>query len=611
MQFSQAALTDALAAVEAARSDGRLTAAAAGNLAKWLSEQPYRRYFSGIAELVSAGEFTRLEDLFWQQIPFGTGGRRGPMGPFGSATINERTIAESAHGLAVYLKQQFPAGQSGTAVVSCDTRHRSQEFAELTATTLAAHGLTVFLFESFRSTPELSFAVRHLGCDVGAMISASHNPPEDNGFKAYWNTGGQVLAPHDKAIIACVEAAEEIPEIELQTAIDEGRIEIVGDAVDQAFYDAVLALSLSEARTLPALYSPLHGVGERCCWAILTRAGFQGIDIFEPHRAPDGAFPNVPGHKPNPEQPKVFEPMFEQARHQGKELLLASDPDADRLSVCVLNPAGEFQHLTGNQVGSLIADFVARKRAARGDLTPEHYMVETLVTTRLIGAIARSHGLRVIDDLLVGFKYIGETMDAEGPDRFVFGAEESLGYLAGQYARDKDAGIASLYLSECAAELKTAGKSLLDRLNELYLEHGYYEEGQFSKVCEGSEGSRQIAGLMTALRESPFGELGGITFDLVRDYQEHEIRGLPDNQRRDDLPQPDGNLLIFETSEADPYHYRVAVRPSGTEPKIKFYLFGRMACGDAGQLPGVKNETHQALQEIEHGLNAWLDERLK
>jgi phosphoglucomutase/phosphomannomutase len=610
MDFTQTALTDTLAAVEQAKSDGRLSADAARNLARWLRDEPYRKYFSDIAELVSAGEFDRLEDLFWQQIPFGTGGRRGPMGPFGSATINERTIAESAHGLAVYLKQQLSPGETGTAVVACDTRHRSQEFAELTATTLAAHGLKVFLFESFRSTPELSFAVRHLGCNVGAMISASHNPPEDNGFKAYWSSGGQVLAPHDKAIIKFVETAEQVPSVDLQSAIDDGRIEIVGEAVDEAFYKAILELSLSDARELPALYSPLHGVGERCCWAVLTRAGFQGLEIFEPHRAPDGAFPNVPDHKPNPEQPKVFEPMFEQGRQQGAELLLASDPDADRLSVCVLNPGGDYQHLTGNQVGSLIADFIARKRAARDDLTPEHYMVETLVTTRLIGAIARSHGLRVIDDLLVGFKYIGQTMDAEGPDRFVFGAEESLGYLAGQYARDKDAGIASLYLSECAAELRTEGKSLLDRLDELYLEHGYYEEGQFSKFCEGSEGNRQIADLMTALRESPFGELGGVTFDLVRDYQQHEIRGLPDNQRRDKLPQPDGNLLIFETADADAHHYRVAVRPSGTEPKIKFYLFGRMSCPDAGQLPGAKQATHLALQNIERGLNAWLDEQL-
>ena len=302
--------------------------------------------------------------------------------------------------------------------------------------------------------------------------------------------------------------------------------------------------------------------------------------------------------------------MFEQARQQGAELLLASDPDADRLSVCVLNPAGDYQHLSGNQVGSLIAEYIARKRTERGDFSPEHYMIETLVTTRLIGAIARSHNLRVIDDLLVGFKYIGQMMDVEGPDKFVFGAEESLGYLAGQYARDKDAGIAALYLAECAAELRTRGKSLLDRLDELYLEHGYYEETQFSKFCEGSEGSRQIAALMRALRESPFGELGGVTFDLVRDYQQHEIRGLPDNQRREELVEPDGNLLIFETNSAGASHFRVAARPSGTEPKIKFYLFGKMACEEAERLPAVKAETHLALEGIERGLSSWLDERL-
>jgi phosphoglucomutase/phosphomannomutase len=627
------ALADLTRRVEQAAAGGQLSPDAAANLTRWLTQPAYRKYFDRLAALVRAGDFDTLERHFWQQIPFGTGGRRGVMGEFGPATINERTIAESAHGLAAYLKQATggtsksltsldekkgkgtgglgspPYGAGGRAVVACDTRNRSQEFARLTATTFAAHGLHVFLFDSFRSTPELSFAVRHLGCDVGAMISASHNPPSDNGFKAYWNHGGQVLAPHDAGIIACVENAAEIPEIDFDRAVAEGRIEIVGAAVDRAYQDAVLAMSLSDARELPALYTPLHGVGETNCWQVLERAGFRGVEIFGPQRKPDGNFPNVPDRLPNPERPQVFEPLFDTARQKGAEVLLGSDPDADRLAACVRGRDGKYVHLNGNQIGALLADYILLRRAARGDLTPRHYVVETLVTTRLVGAIARAHGVRVIDDLLVGFKYIAETMDAEGPEQFVFGTEESLGYLAGTYARDKDAGIATLYLAECAAALRRDGKSLLDRLDEIYVGHGYYLETQFSKTCEGAEGSRLTAKLMAALRATPPAALGGVTFAEVRDYQRHEVRRLPDNARTAALPKPDGNLLILESAPGD-REFRVAVRPSGTEPKIKFYLFGRAACPTAAALPSVKQESAEALRRLESDLKAWLDGQL-
>ncbi|MBL8851090.1 MAG: phospho-sugar mutase [Planctomycetaceae bacterium] len=597
-------LLDLLKAVEEAAQSGELSADAARNLSRWLKEPQYAKYHDDLAALVAARNFKKLEDLFWQEIPFGTGGRRGPMANFGSATINDRTIAESAHGLAVYLKQALGRA-GGTAVVACDTRHRSQEFAELVATTLAAHGLKVYLFESFRSTPALSFAVRHLNCDIGAMISASHNPPADNGIKAYWSSGGQVLAPHDAGIIRCVADAGEIPQIDLRQAVHINRIEIVGSEVDEAYWNAVLAMSLSDARDLPALYSPLHGVGETSCWQILTRAGFKGAQIFGPQRTPDGSFPNVPQHMPNPERVQVFEPMLPHARQMDAAVLIASDPDADRMAVCVRNPAGEYVHLSGNQIGALLADYILRKRGARGDLKESHYVVETLVTTRLIGAIARQHGVRVIDDLLVGFKYIAETMDAEGPDQFVFGAEESLGYLAGTYARDKDAGIATLYLAECAAELRRDGRTLLDRLDELYAEHGYYAESQVSQTCEGSEGSRQIARLMSAFRDAPPAELGDIPFALVHDYARHETRTVPGNEKIAELFKPSGDLLVFESMPGNS-QVRVAVRPSGTEPKIKFYLFVRTECRDSDSLSEAKASATGILDRVGKSLKAWM-----
>lgn len=611
MAAESESLVDCVEAVVRAGEAGKLTADAVANIRRWLTKPAYAPYRPGICDLVRQQNFERLEKLFWQQIPFGTGGRRGPMAEFGSATINERTIAESAHGLAVYLQQARSAGDvttqgGGSAIVACDTRNRSAEFAELAATTLAANGLKVYLFDSFRSTPELSFAVRHLRCDVGVMISASHNPPADNGIKVYWSTGGQVLSPHDKRIIRCVEEADEIPQIDIQQAIHAGRIEIVGEEVDRAYADCVLAMSLSRERELPALYSPLHGVGETCCWQVLQRAGFRGPAIFEPHREPNGDFPNVPQQLPNPEREEVFEPMKAQAAQMNADVLIASDPDADRMAVCARDAAGDYIHLSGNEIGSLLVDYVLRKRSDRGDLTKEHYVVETLVTTRLIGAIARAHGVRVIDDLLVGFKYIAEVMDREGPEGFVFGAEESLGYLAGTYARDKDAGLATLYLAECAAEQRRAGKSLLQRLDELWIEHGCYRESQIARTCEGPEGSRQFEQIMRAFRESPPSAVAGIRFDHVADYHTHEIRSLPDNRRAKPLPSPEGDLMIFETVDRDP-SVRVAVRPSGTEPKIKFYLFAHRACPNAAALTRVKEESKSLIGQIADDLNGWID----
>lgn len=581
----------------------KLSASASDILGKWLDEPRYASYRDKVQALIDAGDAKSLDALFWQVIPFGTGGRRGPMGEFGPATINERTIAESAQGLAVYAKSVVGDGQPVSAVIAHDTRNNSREFAEITASTLAGNGVQVYLFESYRSTPELSFAVRHLDCTVGAMITASHNPPADNGFKAYWSHGGQVLAPHDKGIISAVAAVEEIHSAGFDEAVADGRIKLLGSEIDDTFVKAVVELSLSDSRSVNALFSPLHGVGETVCYAVASDAGFSDLDIYEPHRTPDGNFPNVDAHFPNPERTEVFAPLIEHAKSSGAEVILASDPDADRLGVVAKSSDGEFIRLSGNQVGALLCDYVCTQRS---DLTPSHYVVETLVTTPLIAAIGKSHGLRVFGQLLVGFKYIGQTMDEQGPDQFVFGAEESLGYLAGQYARDKCAGIATLYILEAASVLKDAGKTLLDRLDELYVEHGYYFEGQTSKVCPGADGAAQIGQLMSALRESPPSELGGVTLTEVADYAQHEVRSLPANTKSADLPEPDGNLL-FLTGKLDSSMYRVAVRPSGTEPKIKFYLFANAPVANADDLAAVKSTTEAKVQELSAALDAWLD----
>jgi phosphoglucomutase len=575
--------------IRAAVAAGRLTASAADNLRPWLREPYYAAYRDRLAELIRSGQYAEIDRLFWEKIPFGTGGRRGPMAELGSATINPRTIAESAYGLAVYVRQAT-GKQDCRAVIACDTRHRSLEFSRVCASVMAAQGFRVFRFTAPRATPELSFAVRSLQCDTGIMISASHNPPCDNGFKAYWSTGGQVLAPHDQGIIACVEAAGEIPQLDFDAGLREGRIVPIDAEVDEAYLAAVSALSLSSAREIPAVFTPLHGVGETSVYRVLQRAGFRGVRLYEPQCSQDGAFPNVPDHLPNPERPEVFRPAIEAAQSSDAALILASDPDADRLAVAVRGRDGRFQTLTGNQLGALLTDYILRKRQAAGTLSPRHFVVETLVTTPLIAAVARSYGVRVIDDLLVGFKYIGATIDAEGPDDFVFGVEESLGYLAGSYARDKDAAVAALYALELAAELRQEGQTLLDRLAALFAAHGTYLEDQVSWTCPGPQGSQQIARLMQLFRARPPERIGSIRLERVNDYLRHEVRALPGNVRTADLPKPSGDVLMAE-GESNGCRVRIALRPSGTEPKIKFYLFvhrpasrGAVEAGDSARV---------------------------
>ena len=382
-------------------------------------------------------------------------------------------------------------------------------------------------------------------------------------------------------------------------------LESTGDSsnVDQAYIDAVCSLGLSTARDVKVLYTPMHGVGESSIYRMLEQAGFSHVELYEPQRSQDGSFPNVPDHLPNPERPQALRPAIEFARQHGHALVLASDPDADRLAVAVRTSADEFVCLTGNQLGALLADYVLSKRAAAGTLSPEHFLVETLVTTPLLEAIGHAYGIRVIRDLLVGFKHIAAAVDANGPDKFVFAAEESVGYLAGEYCRDKDACVAALFGLELASELQLRGQTLVDRLDELYVRHGYYHETQFVQVCPGPQGSDEIAGMMRALRQNPPSGLGSAVFDVARDYQRHEVRSLPSNTTQSELPQPSGDLLIFE-GKSGTCQITLAGRPSGTEPKIKFYLFARSA--PKVPLAEAKKRVQHCLAELELALKQWM-----
>ncbi len=584
-QNSELPVDSLLQALAAALSEGHISAATQVHATLWLTAPEYAVYLPDIASAIERSAWPELEAAFWEIIPFGTGGRRGTMAAYGTATINRRTIAESAQGLAEYTRQAT-GKERPRAVVACDTRHRSAEFSRLTATTLVANGFEVFLCEGPRSTPELSFAVRHLACDAGVMISASHNPPSDNGFKAYWSHGGQVLPPHDTGIIQAVSNVREIKTLSIEEAFHEERLAIVGEELDRAYLAEVASLSLSKSRDVRILFTPLHGAGESNVYGVLRQAGFSGVEIFGPQRPADGDFSQVPDQLPNPERTAVFSPAIA-AAPADIDLILASDPDADRLGVVARARDGGWDYLNGNDVAALLTDYVLRKGTENRTLSPAHYVLETFVTTALVGRIAAAYGVRVIDDLPVGFKYIGQTIEEQGAAHFVLGCEESLGYLAGSYARDKDAAVAALFIAEQTAELKAAQATLAEQLDQLYLRYGLHHEMLHTETCQGAQGQEQIAAIMRRLREAPPSTLGRITLSQVADYRQHEVRDLPGNQRSAELLQPTGNMLRLIGS-INNTQVTATIRPSGTEPKLKFYFAACRPTVSVEELAGAK-----------------------
>ena len=604
-------LDEALAQVAAAVQRGQLSKAAEGNLRAWLTLPQYESYRPRLTQLIAVGEWSLLQDSFWECVPFGTAGRRGPMGELGTATINERTIAESACGVAAHVKQTLPP-ELHRAVIAHDTRNRSQEFARITASVFAAHGIKTFLFLSHRASPELSFAVRHLRCGVGIVISASHNPPADNGFKVFAASGGQVLDAEAAQLTASVEAVTNIPTCDFFEALNDGRIEMIGEEVDAAFIRAVVDCSLSPRRDVVAFFSPCHGVGETSVFRAVREAGFNGVTIHPAQRLPDGNFPFAPDRFPNPERKVVLEALFAPAKQLNADLILASDPDADRIGLAARTADGGYSIINGNRTGMLLADYVLGRRRATGTLSPKTFVATTLVSSPMIEPIARSYGARCNRNLMTGFKYIGGVMDSEGAENFAFGFEESIGFLAGTYARDKDATIAGMYLLELAAELKASGKTLLGRLDELFVEHGYFCDTQLSKTCAGESGRAQIQKISAALRSSPPATLGDARLLRVEDYKQHEVRSLPENTKIESLEQPTGDLLIFDGIVENPLAktgIRICARPSGTEPKIKFYLFAHPADGvrDTMPLTELKKAREAILMSLQNALSQWID----
>ena len=575
------------------------------NLICWLTEKRYAQYAPAIMEHIDAENWSALDDVFWTVIPFGTGGRRGKMYPFGSNAINERTIGESAQGLADYVKETKPDGPWKMAI-AYDTRHRSREFAELCTSIMVANGFEVFFIDDYRSTPELSYLIRYKNCDCGIMVTASHNPPSDNAVKVYWSNGAQLIPPHDQAVIAKVAGVQEIPKHNFEQGIRDGRIHLIREEIDSALLEQHLQHSFEGPRDLKVIFSPLHGVGEFNVKSLLNAVGFNQLEIFEPHREPNGDFPNVPGHVSNPENAIVFDAIIDRARESGAELILASDPDCDRMGAAApvtSDLSGEWRTFNGNQLCALLGDFVLGEKEKNGTLEESSYVVTTLVTSKMLSRICDSYQVRCSQENLVGFKWICNVMDIDGPDNFVFGTEESHGFLVGQYCRDKDGAIACLLMTELAALVKSKGKSLFEHLDDLYLKHGFHHERLVNIRMEGSDGMKRMKNLMANFRSNPPTKLGDLDIVGIRDYQTGKRTTA--NGETESMTGPTGNVLIFETNVPGNY---VAARPSGTEPKVKFYMFTYVAPDELTDLATAKQEMEARLDGYARDMQTFADQ---
>ena len=603
-----ARINNALAAIKHAQEAGKITVESEKNITKWLTEKPYLPYLDILIGYINQGAWQELDNAFWTIIPFGTGGRRGKMFPVGCNAINDRTIGESAQGTAAYVKRFVGASRQPVCAIAYDTRHRSRDFAELCARIMAANGFKVWFLDGYRSTPEMSFMVRYKHCDCGIMVTASHNPPSDNAVKVYWSTGGQLLPPHDKGVIDCVMATEEILDSDFNEELQKGNIEYCQDEVDKAFIDAVLKQQRPGPRDIKILYSPLHGVGATCVVPALERAGFSQVELFGPTSFPDPDFPNVPNHVSNPENPAVFDSMIEYAKERDFDLILATDPDSDRMGCAaalkINDKKGAWAVLTGNQIGSLFAEYQLNQACLEGDTvklaSAQYYIVKTLVTTDLIRKITLSYGATLVGDLLVGFKYIGGAMDDRGTDGFLLGTEESYGYLIGDQCRDKDAAVASMVFAQLTAQAKQEGFSIHEKLADIFKKYGVHQERTISVMMPGAEGMTEMKKVMALFRSNPPETLAGMKVTEIKDYLNQTTTAVGGDISP--LTGPRGDLVILELETAGNY---VAVRPSGTEPKVKFYMFTCLEPADSQDVPAGTAQLQKRLDSMEADLRAF------
>lgn len=528
----------------------------------WLSDTFDKETQDEIKELIENSP-EELNDRFYKNMEFGTGGMRGIMGA-GTNRINKYTLGKSTQGLANYLKQTFPDKQLQVAI-AFDCRHNSQEFAQIVANVLSSNQIKVYLFEALRPTPELSFTVRHLKCDAGIVLTASHNPPEYNGYKVYWNDGGQIVPPHDVKII---DEVNRLSFDQIQFHANPTLIEVIGKEVDDAFLNGCVqngTFDIKGRDQLKVVFTSLHGTSIISIPEAFNRAGYTDVHIVEEQRKPDGNFPTVVS--PNPEEPEALKMATELANKVGADILIGTDPDCDRLGIAIRNAKGGMTLLNGNQTMCLMTDFLINQWKKQGKLSGKEFVGSTIVSTNLVNEIAESYGVETKVGL-TGFKWIAKMIrDAEGKQPFIGGGEESFGYMVGDFVRDKDAVTATLLACEIAASAKNEGSSMYEKLMQLYVEHHHYKEHLIAIVKKGMDGASQIQQMMADLRSNPPASIDNSDVVAVYDYQNSTKKCM----RTDEIMEiaiPKSNVLIYETADGT----KIAARPSGTEPKIKFYF---------------------------------------
>ena len=529
----------------------------------WLTETFDEEIRLKVQSLIDENS-SELEDSFYKNLEFGTGGMRGIMG-VGTNRLNKYTLGQATQGLANYLRQQFPQEDIKVAI-AYDVRNNSKEFGKIVADVLTANGIRVLLFKEHRPTPELSFTVRNKKCHAGIVLTASHNPPEYNGYKVYWNDGAQIVPPHDAAIIEQVQNTN-FEDIKFNG--DDNLIEWIDEVQDEVYIEACMEASLYQnvgRENLNIVFTSIHGTTYTTIPKALKKAGFTKVDLVEEQMIPSGNFPTV--DSPNPEEPSALRMAMDLAKIKNADIVIGCDPDGDRLGIAVRNLAGEIQLLNGNQTNMILTDYILNQWQKEGKIIGKEFIGSTIVTSDVFFDLAKYYGVGCKAGL-TGFKWIGTMIsDAEGKEKFICGGEESFGFMTGDFVRDKDSCGSILLACEIAAWCKANGKTMYQYMIEIYQRLGLYQEGLVNIVRKGKEGAEQIKQMMTDFRNSPVSSLAGSKVVLVKDFQEQTAWNLVKNEKvaMDDIPK--SNVLIYYTEDGS----KVAIRPSGTEPKIKFYF---------------------------------------
>jgi phosphoglucomutase len=558
----------------------------------WLSDTFDSETKKEIQQLIDTNS-DDLADRFYKNMEFGTGGMRGIVGA-GTNRINKYTLGKATQGLSNYLKQVFPNKDLKVAI-GYDCRHDSKWLSKVVADVFSANNIQVFLFEDLRPTPELSFAVNHLGCDVGIVLTASHNPPEYNGYKVYWNDGGQIVPPHDHKII---EEVNSLQFEDINFNANEALISTIGSEVDEAFWNASVnngTFGVLGRENLKVVFTSLHGTSIKLIPEALKRAGYTDVHIVKEQEVPDGDFPTVAS--PNPEEPEALEMAVELANKINADIVIGTDPDSDRIGIAVRDLDGNMMLLNGNQAMSVMTDFLIKQWEKHGKLNGNQFIGSTIVSTNLVNDIAKSYGVETKVGL-TGFKWIAKMIKDHPTVDFIGGGEESFGYMVGDFVRDKDAVTSALLACEIAADAKANNSSFYNELINIYIKNSFYKEHLIAIVKKGMDGAQQIRQIMVDLRENPLQEIDGSKVQLVSDYQSSIQKNLITGEETV-MDIPKSNVLIYHTEDGS----KIAARPSGTEPKIKFYFSVKTELRTSEESKKVEEMLDAKIQRIIKELN--------